>query len=448
MVGGGVAGLTCAYRLHQAGIPVRVLEGQSRVGGRVWSLRDHFPDGLVCELGGELIDTGHATIRGLCAELELALDDYRRDGRRLDTDVWFFRDRRLSEAEIVEAFRPVAARIDAAWEEIPGEAISYRETAGAEAIDRMTLAEWLAEAGAEGWFYDLLDVGYTTEFGLDIAEQSPWNLLGFIDPDPEPFRIYGESDERFHIRGGSDLLPSRLAGALGDRVETDTRLEALSRAADGSYRLAVAGAGGAREVAADRVVLALPFTKLREVALHLELPEVKRKAIAELGYGTNAKLMVGFSERLWRTRGGSNGSVLTDLPFQMTWEASRLQPGDSGILVAYSGGRRGLEMGEGTTEERAARFAGEVERIFPGAAGLRSGQARFHWPSFAWSRGSYACYRPGQWTTIAGCEGERVGNLHFAGEHTSYEYQAYMEGACESGERAAGEVLADVELMA
>ena len=77
------------------------------------------------------------------------------------------------------------------------------------------------------------------------------------------------------------------------------------------------------------MVLALPFTLLRDVRLDIELPAVKRGRSQELGYGTNAKLMVGFSERVWRDappRQRQRRS--TDLPFQTTWETSRLQPGD------------------------------------------------------------------------------------------------------------------------
>ena len=448
VVGGGIAGLVCAWRLTQAGVPVRVYEGQRRIGGRMWSLRGHFPEAQVCELGGELVDTGHATVRGLCSEMGIELDDFEREEPGLARELWFFDGRRISDAEVVEAFRPVAARIDAAWESVTGETIDYRTPNGGEAIDRMSLADWLAEAGASGWFYDLLDVGYTTEYGLEIAEQSPWNLLMLIDSNPDPFRIFGDSDERFHLRGGNDLLPTRLAERLDGRIETAHRLVALGQETDGRYRLTFERGAATREVRAERVVLTLPFTMLREVELDLELPPAKEKAIAELGYGTNAKLMVGFSERLWRTRHGSNGSVLTDLPFQLSWESTRLAPGTGGIIVGYTGGRRGVELGTDTAAAQAERFTGEFERVFPGAAALRTTEVRFHWPSFPWAKGSYACYRPGQWTSIAGAEGERTGNLHFAGEHTSADFQGYMEGGAESGARAAREILEDLGLAA
>jgi monoamine oxidase len=267
-----------------------------------------------------------------------------------------------------------------------------------------------------------------------------------IDSNPEPFKIFGESDERFHIRGGNDQVPTLLAQKLGDRVQTGTRLEAITQAADGSYRCSVRRGQTSETLSAEHVLVTLPFTMLRQVKLDVELPAVKKRAIQELGYGTNAKLMVGFSERVWRTQGKSNGSVLTDLPFQLTWEATRLQPGNAGILVDFTGGERGVALGEGTAAQQAERFAAELDRVFPGSSERRTGETRFHWPTFQYTKGSYACYLPGQWTGFGGAEGERVGNLHFAGEHCSADFQGYMQGGCETGERAATEILIDLGL--
>jgi monoamine oxidase len=447
IIGGGIAGLTAAYRLHQAGVPVRVLEAQDRIGGRMYSNKGRFPEGQVIELGGELIDTNHTHMQELAAELGLVLDDFEKDDPSLARDVWFFGGRRYSDAEVVEAFRPIAAKIDEAWETITGETVDYRQPNNGETLDNMSIADFLDKAGAEGWFRDLLDVAYTTEYGREIAEQSSFNFLMMIDTNPEPFRIFGESDERFHVRGGNDQIPKALAKALGDRVETGVRLEALSKGADGTYRASVRRGQTSQDLTAERVVLAIPFTLLREVKLDgLPLPDVKKKAIQELGYGTNAKLMVGFSDRVWRAEAKSNGSVMTDLPLQLTWEATRLQPGKGGVLVNFTGGQRGLDIGQGSEAQQATAFAAALERIFPGVAERRTGEARFHWPTFPWTKASYACYLPGQWTTIAGAEGERVENLHFCGEHTSMDFQGYMEGGCESGTRVAQEILTDLGL--
>ena len=86
-----------------------------------------------------------------------------------------------------------------------------------------------------------------------------------------------------------------------------------------------------------------------------------------------------------------------------------------------------------------------IERAFPGATKERNGKvSRMHWPTFAWTKAAYACYKPGQWTTIAGAEGLPVGNLFFAGEHCSYDFQGYMNGAAQSGADTAKAVMAKV----
>jgi monoamine oxidase len=93
---------------------------------------------------------------------------------------------------------------------------------------------------------------------------------------------------------------------------------------------------------------------------------------------------------------------------------------------------------------QADKAARELDAIFPGLSAARDGmkQARMHWPTHPWTLGSYACYRPGQWTSVRGAPGEAVGNLHFAGEHCALDNQGFMEGGCESGELAAQAVLA------
>jgi monoamine oxidase len=446
IVGAGIAGLVAAHRLDQAGVPVRIFEAQNRTGGRMLSLRNHFPDGQVVELGGELIDTGHETIRALCGELGLPLDDLAAADEGLDRDTWFFGGQRRKGAEIVEAFTPIAARIEADLATIRGETVTHREPNGAEALDQLSIEQWLDRAGFTGWVRSLLTVAYTTEYGLEIGRQSALNFLKMIDPKPDPFLIYGESDERYHVRGGNDLVVGALARRLEARIERNTALEAVGRRADGSLRLSLRRGGASRVVDAPYVVLALPFTLLREVRMDLEVPPVKRKAIAELGYGTNAKLMVGFSDRVWRSAHRSNGSVTTDLPFQSSWETSRAQAGASGVLTNFTGGEHGVALGRGSAREQADGFVRDLEAVFPGAAAARAGmkEVRFHWPSHPWTRGSYASYLVGQWTAIAGAEGEAVGPLRFAGEHCSLEAQGFMEGGCETGEAVARALLEEM----
>ena len=444
VVGAGIAGLTAAYRLRQAGVPVRLFEAQERIGGRMFSHRGAFPDGQVVELGGELIDTGHARIRALAVELGLALDDLAADDPALARDVWWFGGRRRTDAEVVAAFRPVAAAIDRDRAALGGDGdVTYDRPNDGEALDRLSIAEWLDRNDVGGWVRALLEVAYTTEFGLEPDRQSALNLLTMIGTDADEFRIFGESDERFHVRGGNDRITTALGDRLGPVVERGHVLESVAARADGSYVCTFARDAAVVSVAADHVLLALPFTLLRDVRLDVALPPVKRQAIAELGYGTNAKLMVGFSERVWRTRHRSNGSSLAELPYQLTWETSRLQPGRAGVLTNFTGGHHGEALGEGTPAAQAAALVAALERVFPGVGAARAGmtEARFHWPTHPWTRGSYASYLPGQWTAFRGAEGVPVDNLFFAGEHCSLEAQGFMEGGCETGEQAAAAIL-------
>jgi monoamine oxidase len=445
IVGAGCAGLTCAYRLQQAGIEARVLEAGKRVGGRMLSLREGFPGGRITELGGEFLDSDHTSLLRLVQELDLSLTDVREADGDLESEVFYFAQRRVPFTEVVESFRPVAARMRADLATLTGDgSVTYRHPNNGAALDKLSIAEWLETRGVTGVIRALLEVAYVAEYGLDADAQSALNLLLLIEPEPEHFKLYGKSDERFRITAGNDSVPTRLAARLQRPIEFEARLEAIRQRHGGTYVLTVNQAGTVRDIEADRIVLTLPFTMLRHVDLRVELPPQKRLAIDTLGYGTGAKVLAGFSQRVWRAA-GSNGSTYADLAYQCAWEPSRDYPGAHGVLTNLSGGSRGLAVGKGTPEAQAADFVHQIDAVFPGTAVAYTGRAvRFHWPSAPFVQGSYACYRPGQYTTIAGVEREAVGGLHFAGEHTSLDFQGFMNGACESGERAAQEVLASV----
>jgi monoamine oxidase len=441
IIGAGIAGLMAGYRLRQAGIPIRIIEAQNRVGGRMYSLRNFFADGQVCELGGELIDTNHVRIQALAQELGIALDDLSQDDPNVSRETFYFDGALRTERNVVEAFVPVAQRVIAAISSFGADAdVGYRNPiAAAAALDRVSIAQWLDGIGVSGWFRRLIDVGYTTEYGLPTDRQSALNFLMMIDTTPNEFNIFGDSDERYHVHEGNDAIVRALGQKLSDAIETNTVLESVDRRADGTYVCSLRRGSSSTQATAPHVVLAMPFTLLREVRINVELPAEKRRAIAELGYGTNAKLMIGFSSRVWRTTHKTNGSVLTDLPFQLVWETSRFQSGNAGILTNFTGGAHGVELGQGSDVDQATKLVADLERVFPGVSATRAGmkQVRFHWPTHPWTRGSYASYLTGQRTAFGGVEGEPVDGLYFAGEHCSRYAQGFMEGGCETGEAAA-----------
>jgi monoamine oxidase len=154
--------------------------------------------------------------------------------------------------------------------------------------------------------------------------------------------------------------------------------------------------------------------------------------------------MLGFETRPWRTTHGAAGSTFCDNGPQTLWETSRGQAGAAGILTVFTGGNEGVAVGQGTPDERAQVYLPAIDAIYPGtgAAYRPNSAVRMHWPSFEFTKGSYACLKPvqGGWLDKIG---ERNGNLLFAGGHTSVDFQGYMEGAAESGIRAAEALLAD-----
>ncbi len=443
VIGAGTAGLQCAVQLAEAGVDVTVYEASARTGGRMFTTRG-LPDGKVIELGGELVDSGHVVMRALCAELGLTLDELPLDTAGLREDTFHFDGAVVAEATLVTEFTPLAARM--AMASIAGE----DDDAEFDRLDAMSIPDWLGDpAGgnlpATSLIRRILERAYVGEYGLEVEVQTVWNLLYLIDFDtPDPFRIFGDSDERFHIHEGSQAVPDGLAARLTGRIELEHALVAV--ASDGErVTLTFETAGGTVDVTVDRAVIALPFSTLRRVDLTASgLSEDKLTMIRELGYGTNAKLMMQFGSRPWRTGSTANGGSVSDVgQLQATWETSRGYPGAAGILTNFVGGARGIAMGEGTAEDRAAEIMPWLDTVFPGtSAAYTAGSAvRQHWPTAPYALGSYACYTLGQ-AAFSGLEGEAEGALHFCGEHTSIEAQGYMEGAAETGLRAATEVLA------
>jgi monoamine oxidase len=326
-----------------------------------------------------------------------------------------------------------------------GDVVDYKTEGGGTRFDRMSIAQYLDGIGSTGWLRELLDAAYVTEYGLDMGEQSALNFLFLIGTgdlnDRKVLKLLGESDERYKVQGGNQRVVEELAKRVEPQIQRRHRLEAIKSKGEG-FTLTFQREGGAVDEDADVVILAIPFTLLRDVKMQVELPAVKTKAIQELGYGANAKVLVGFRNRPWQVQGYS-GDTYSDESFQLAWDNSFLQKAPSGGLTLYSGGKAALAVGEGTAEAQADRLMAGIERAYPGATRARNGKvARFHWPTFPWTKGSYSCYKPGQWTTIAGAEGEPVGNLFFAGEHCSADFQGYMNGGAQSGADAAKAVMA------
>lgn len=450
VVGAGLAGLTCAYRLRQAGVAATVFEANSRLGGRCWTQRGAFADSQLAEHGGELIDQGHTAIRQLAQELGLATDNLLQAEANGSEPIYFFNGAHYSVAEATEDLKQIWQKMHRDLSEASYPTLYNSSTPRGAELDNLSVIDWINETVPDGVgsrLGQLLDVAYNIEYGGESNEQSSLNLLYLLGyTGPGRLRLFGQSNEKYRIRGGNDQLPGRLAAALNPQVVTGAALVAIAQTPAGNYSLTFESGRKTNVVAADKVVLAIPFSILRSSVdlSRAGFPPLKLTAIREQGMGTNSKMHVQFKTRHWENLGG-NGDSFSDRGYQATWDASRAQSGRSGLMVNYTGGRIGDSFGKGTPAARAAEFLGQIEPAMPGLSNEWNGRAMVdHWPGNAFTRGSYSYWKVGQYTKFAGVESEQLGNCHFAGEHTSIDAQGYLNGAVESGERAANEVLANL----
>ena len=354
-------------------------------------------------------------------------------------DTWWFDGRRIGEAEIVQAFAPLVPAIDRDVAALGDGALDYQRHHARVPRARCDVDRAIGSTSTSvsGWLRKLIDVAYTTEMGLEIDQQSALNLLTFIGTeDADAFKIFGESDERFHVRGGNDLIPRTLAKRMAESIETGHVLEAVRADGDG-LRLTFRRDGASIDVRAQQAILALPFTLLRKVRIDLPLPAHKRNAIDHTGLRHQRQA----DDRLRPPRRGAthdaNGASMSDLPYQTTWETSRKQPGAAGTLTNFTGGRHGVELGQGTPARagrcRDRRARARVARASPL---LAHGAARSALPlAHASLVAGQLCVPPSRRLVDAARRDGRAGRRRciFAGEHCALDTQGFMEGGCESG---------------
>ncbi|MEY4483017.1 MAG: hypothetical protein RL693_469 [Verrucomicrobiota bacterium] len=447
IVGGGIAGLTAAYRLMQAGVEVHLYEMQNRFGGRMFTKRNFNKEGMFVELGGELVDSNHKDLIRLARELDVDLQSLKKGEKGLD--YYYFNGKVYTDHDVIPAIAPLMEKIGSDAEGLYNDDDDFTDKA--RKLDQISLKDYLKSAGAgvPAWVMEMIETAYVPEFGLDAHRQSSLNMVDFINPDTsDGFEIFGDSDEAMRIKGGNDTLPTAVFEAIKDHVtiRSGHRLVGISPTGTG-HKLTFSHQGKPFTATYDHVIIAIPFTILREIdgIEHLKLSPEKMQAIRKMGYGTNIKIMAGFTDRTWRqpVEGGkvfSNGSVYTDQSFQTCWETSRGQKGASGILTNFMGGSPAANY----EPDYLDQFLREGNGLFPGLKSKFDGnKAVMNWPKINTIKASYSSPLVGQYTWVyqAAAAVECEGRLLFAGEHTSFESPGYMNGGVESGNRAAAELL-------
>src|SRR6266699_83051 len=466
IIGGGIAGLTAALTLQDKGVFSDVYESSRRLGGRMhsdWTEFGHefWDNGQQAELCGELIDTNHKTILQLAQRFSLPTVDLLAAQPNGTTDTYWIFGADYPYSQASNDFQAVHNTLQGQVQATGYPTLYNSFTPAGQFFDQMTLYDWITNyvpGGHNSQMGALLHAADNEENGAETTGQSSLNLiylLGF-NASPGNFSIYGKSDERYHVVGGNTNLPLAIANALpSGSIHTGYRMTSIKTNSDGTIAMTF---DNGKTITADEVILCMSFSVLRTLNYkRAGFDALKQTAITQLGSGINAKLNLQFQSRIWNSD-ASTGSVYTDQPFQSGWDVTRGQSGATGIFVEYPGANVAKSLGQANpytttaTNPQVTTFAQQLltqlEPIFPGITKQWKGKAMlstpFTDPNFLCS---YSYWKPGQYAGFSGYEKVRQGNVHFAGEHCSINFQGFMEGGAAEGIRAANEILADLKKL-
>jgi monoamine oxidase len=427
IAGAGLAGLSAARELEAHGAQVTLIEARHRVGGRVLTLREGFAGGQHAEAGADLIEDQQTHVTGLARELGLKRVRVLRHG-------WGFygadNKGRLRRNRSLDTFEEAAERLAPELEAYQLAEQRWSSPLVA-AIARKSVAEWLAGSQA--------DAGFAAAIrglrGFFLADPEELSLVALVDEfasgdEPGVGRMY-------RIDVGNDRLATGIAERLRGRLLLNCTLRRIAQ--DGSGIRATVEDTRQHEIRADYAVLALPASTLRDVVFEPVLPGEQARAIATLRYGAATRVLLQFATRFWR-KPGQPSAYGTDQPTGAVWDGNEQQARRPGMLTLLAGGRASAEV-------RAIVGAGGVDALVDRLKWLgRPSPLLQHrivcWEDDSLARGGYAFFDPTFEPALREWLPRTFNRLAFAGEHTSLRWQGYMNGAIESGKRAAGEIRA------
>ena len=428
VVGAGLAGLAAARDLEREGARVTVIEARNRVGGRVQTIRQGFTANQHAEAGADLIEEGQSHVLALARELDL-------EPMRILKSGWGFYGmtasgkRRIRSAP--ETFKKAGKALEREIADFKLAGCRW-DSGVAAAFGPTSVSDWITSSGLD----PAIAAGLCGLRGFYLADPEDLSLLVIVDQFAS--QSVPGADRMFRIRGGNDRLPRAVARKLRNPVLFKCVVREIQRTA-GEVRLKVEQHGHLDELRADFCIAAMPATTLRSVRFDPPLPAEQHRAIGDLTYGPATKVLLQFDQPFWRRKDRPR-AFGTDLPTGAVWDASEDQGRAPAILCLLAGGNASSEIREIAASEGDG---GLVSRLaWLGRPTRLQARAIVAWEEDPWARGGYAGFGPRFDPSLRPWLARPAGRVLFAGEHTSGEWQGYMNGAIESGLRAAAEVRA------
>lgn len=438
VLGAGLAGLAAALRLREEGYGVTILEARARPGGRVYTLREPFSDGLYAEAGAARIQDTHAWTLRYIRRCGLEVDPFvPADGLRVTVvggrRILSPQPALLDLAQVPLDFSP-AEREGGLGAGLVKYLFSHMSALGDPTTPgwppgdlsrfEVPIAEFCRANGASDAFVRMV------AFGHDLRGMSALHLLRDA--------VVGAGTRTwFKIRGGTDRLPAALAARLSADIRYGAAVVRIEQD-DTSVRVTCLRDRTPVTVRGDYIVCALPAAVMRTVEIRPALPAAKAAALRDLGSLAMARVHLQTRRRFWLER-GETGWATTDDPMDV-WDYTRDQPGRRGILGAYLSGAIARQVTALDTRDRGRFVLERMERAHPGVTADCETSASHSWVDDPWARGASAEFGPGQMTRHYQALRAPAGRIVFAGEYTS-PWSGWMNGALESGERAAAAIV-------
>jgi len=441
IIGAGLAGLSAAYELTQAGHDVTVLEARTRPGGRVHTLRDPFSEGLYADAGATRIPDHHHFTLKYSELFGLKLDPFQPPDL---PSVYYVRGQRINVApgqkvewpyELTPEDRALGVngmRQKYIWSMLSevGDVTdpNWPPPETLDKYDQMNRSDFWRSRGASAEAVALLSLG-----GIDDRADT-WSTLFMLRNQA----LNQKLNRYYKIRGGTDLLPKAFAIRMSEKIHYAAPVVRIEQDPRG-VKAVFLRAGSYSTMAGDYLICAVPFSVQKNIEAAPAFTVEKQRAIEQLPYLSASKIFLQSRTRFWLDEGRS-GFATTDLPISQVWDMTYKQPGTRGILQAFPISLHSRRV-TGMSEKERINFALEqVETIYPGMSENFEGGVTKCWDEDEWSRGASAYYKPGQFSSLLPHVARPEGRIHFAGEHTSVWTDGWMQGALESGNRVAREV--------